>query len=298
MLVCSFRRGEHFCCLEILRCAPLGVRAVAPEMAEVAARNHFSLARAWRSWADVLLRRRQARLLDPFLGTDHGLLVRASWPDLAFPPADERAAGRGVACRKGFTAVVTPKAVLPLDQHETQTQLQLLRALWRSFAKWQQSETLHLQQLEASWARLTAAHVARRAAGVLQSWRRWLHCVQARRQVSAALALKVSSTGGRASHRAGPTRLVLHAWHCRVLQLRSARSARHQRKQACAILAARHQRHSLVLCFYILRMDALLSRVAKAQDRLAEVRKQQLRQERLWEETRRQRAARNLEEMR
>ncbi|CAK8988229.1 unnamed protein product [Durusdinium trenchii] len=540
-------------------------------LAGVAARNHFSLARAWRSWADVLLRRRQARLLDPFLGTDHGLLVRASWPDLAFPPADERvvdprtsqtvrlsicedwwlarlawdqlryqaldskcqrlhreagelsqqfndlqsskgllqhrlelslrlhqkgqeqqllwccspilnawqqvvvsvrlrmrqstrsafAPARALAqMRLGFCAwkawcsifraawamsrtqdrktcslmllrwsqwlahlkhreelrdvalraakasqllllqklfchwcavlanvnqhiaVLRRNALAATrDQHETQTQLQLLWALWRSFAKWQQSETLHLQQLEASWARLTAAHVARRAAGVLQSWRRWLHCVQARRQVSAALALKVSSTGGqsvgrcwrawtsraskrrklrerllrwssgkvfqtlrsfwhawRVGHlqlmpmrrrkqcistrvlrrsadlawlrlvlwtwstkgrrdRAGPTRLVLHAWHCRVLQLRSARSARHQRKQACAILAARHQRHSLVLCFYILRMDALLSRVAKAQDRLAEVRKQQLRQERLWEETRRQRAARNLEEL-
>ncbi|CAK9084413.1 unnamed protein product [Durusdinium trenchii] len=546
------------------------------QSAAVAARNHFSLARAWRSWADVLLRRRQARLLDPFLGTDHGLLVRAfrglqaacrlrhaprpkrpcleflgttvrlsicedwwlarlAWDQLRYQALDSKcqrlhreagelsqqfndlqsskgllqhrlelslrlhqkgqeqqllwccspilnawqqvvvsvrlrmrqstrsafAPARALAqMRLGFCAwkawcsifraawamsrtqdrktcslmllrwsqwlahlkhreelrdvalraakasqllllqklfchwcavlanvnqhiaVLRRNALAATrDQHETQTQLQLLWALWRSFAKWQQSETLHLQQLEASWARLTAAHVARRAAGVLQSWRRWLHCVQARRQVSAALALKVSSTGGqsvgrcwrawtsraskrrklrerllrwssgkvfqtlrsfwhawRVGHlqlmpmrrrkqcistrvlrrsadlawlrlvlwtwstkgrrdRAGPTRLVLHAWHCRVLQLRSARSARHQRKQACAILAARHQRHSLVLCFYILRMDALLSRVAKAQDRLAEVRKQQLRQERLWEETRRQRAARNLEEL-
>jgi len=92
---------------------------------------------------------------------------------------------------------------------------------------------------------------------------------------------------------------VLHLWRLQVQKLHQI----HLAHQTCTEVRTRcvhwhcHQitKAVMILCFFALRCDALTARARKTHARLTQVWTDQLHQERLAEETRRQRAARNFE---
>lgn len=92
---------------------------------------------------------------------------------------------------------------------------------------------------------------------------------------------------------------LFQLWRLHVQQLHEARVTQQRCSQACAQWLKWHEgqlrKLLLLLCFCALRFDALSARARKAHTRLAQVWSEQLRQERLMEATRQQRAARRFE---